>query len=344
LEAAARRARYGAAAQAMTPGTIALAAHHADDQAETVLLRLLRGAGPGALAGMRALRRLPPGWLARPWLDLPRAAIRGYAQARGVKWIEDPSNGALQHDRNYLRARIFPLLAERWLDAAQRMCTSARLLGAAALQLERSAKAALAACSADAGTLSASALATLDDFLLGEVLRSWLAQRALPHPPARVLARVRDELIEARPDGTPRLAWRGAELRRYRDALHALPPRPRLDSGWERAWDGRGSLELPPGMGLLALAPPQPITLRVSLRQGGERIALAPDRPTQSVKHLLQELGVAPWERARLPLLWHRDALWAVGDRIVAHDFNAWLHAHGARYLWQRCALTADPR
>jgi tRNA(Ile)-lysidine synthase len=340
LEAAARHARYAAATASLAPGAIALAAHHADDQAETVVLRLVRGAGLSSLGGMRPLRALGPGHLARPWLGVARAAIRAYAERHRLEWLEDPSNTILHHDRNWLRAEIMPALRARWPEVTQGIVASAGLLRAASAPLERAVAEAGAACLGPGHTLRIQALSALDGFLLAEVVRAWLARLELPPPNARVLARVRPELLEARPDATPRLAWRGAVVRRYRDLLHASAPVPVPDPGWEHAWDGLTPLALPSGLGQLALVPARPVALRVSLRRGGERIVVGAGRPSQSVKHLLQEMGVPPWQRARLPLLWHGDALWAVGDALRAGAFDAWLSEHGTRYLWQRFALT----
>jgi tRNA(Ile)-lysidine synthase len=319
----------------MAPGSVALAAHHADDQAETVLLRLMRGAGPGALGGMRPLRPFAPGWLARPWLALPRRAIRAYAERHRLEWLDDPSNAVPHQDRNFLRLDVMPRLESRWPDVVGRVGRSATLLRAGAGHLARLVDEAAQACQGPEGTLRIEPLTQLDDFLLGEVVRAWLAQRELPSPPASVLARVRSELIESRPDSSARLAWRGAALRRYRNLLHAVVPSPAPDPGWERRWDGDSPLVLPAGLGTLALAPPRRLPLRVGLRRGGERIVLGPNRPSQSVKHLLQQLGMPPWQRARLPLLWHGDALWAVGEDLRAHAFDAWLEREGTRLLWQ---------
>jgi len=336
LEAAARRARYAAVAEAMAPGSIALAAHHADDQAETVMLRLMRGAGPGALGGMRPLRALAPGWLARPWLALPRRAIRAYAERHRLEWLDDPSNAVPQQDRNFLRLDVMPRLESRWPDAVGRVGRSAALLRAASGHLARQVDEAAQACRGSAGTLRIEPLKQLDDFLLGEVVRAWLSQHQLPSPPSPVLARVRSELIESRPDSSARLAWRGAALRRYRDLLHIVVPSPAPDPGWECPWDGETPLALPAGLGTLVLAPPRRLPLVVRLRRGGERIVLGPNRPSQSVKHLLQQRGMPPWQRARLPLLWYGDALWAVGADLRAHAFDAWLERESARLLWQR--------
>ena len=140
-EAAARTARYAALCQLMSPGDWLLSAHHEDDQAETLLLNLLRGSGPAGLAGIAAIRRLEPGWLARPLLAFPRAALEQYAAKHGLSWIEDPSNAERILDRNYLRHEVLPLLEVRWPGASQRLNRSSRIAADAAGLLDDLAKA-----------------------------------------------------------------------------------------------------------------------------------------------------------------------------------------------------------
>ncbi|MFY9975316.1 MAG: tRNA lysidine(34) synthetase TilS, partial [Chromatiaceae bacterium] len=117
LEAVAREARYAALAALLGPGELVLTAQHQDDQAETLLLALLRGSGIEGLASMGPVSKLGSGWLLRPLLDVPRAALEAYAREEGLTWIEDPSNVSLAFDRNFLRRRALPLLRTRWPSA-----------------------------------------------------------------------------------------------------------------------------------------------------------------------------------------------------------------------------------
>lgn len=144
LEAAARAARHAALAAALPADGVLVLAHHADDQSETVLLKLLRGAGPEGLGGMRALRVLPQGWLWRPLLDLPRETLRGYALAQGLEWIEDPTNADLRHARNRLRHEILPALRRHWPPLDASLAHAARHAQAAADYIDEAARRALA--------------------------------------------------------------------------------------------------------------------------------------------------------------------------------------------------------
>jgi tRNA(Ile)-lysidine synthase len=334
-EGAARAARHAAFGDALHAGEILVAAHHADDQAETVLLRLLRAAGPEGLGGMRALRPFAAGWLARPWLGVPRGAIRAWAQSRGLEWIEDPSNVDRSLDRNWLRLEVMPRLAARWPQAGTALARSAALLDAVAARDARMLDAELARrTAADPAVLDAPGLAELHEAHRGALLRRWVQGLGLPPPDARALRELGRRLAAPRADAAALVRWPGGELRLWRGALHAMAPLARAPREWSVAWDGRQPLALPFGGSLRIDGAIASLPLRVAARAGGERIALAARRPTQSVKHLLQSLGVPPWRRARAPLLWHGDALWAVGDWALAADFRAWLAAHGARLAW----------
>lgn len=330
-EGAARAARHAAFADALHAGEILLAAQHADDQAETVLLRLLRAAGSEGLAGMRAWRPLGAGWLARPWLGIPRAAIRNYAQAQALHWIEDPSNADQRIERNWLRQRILPQLAERWPQASLNLARSASLLADAAQRERVSLAVELARrTGAQRNVLDATGLETQSEGARGALLRQWLLDLGLPPPDARALRQLGARLQAPRIDASILVRWPGAELRLWRGHLHAMAPLAPIARDWQADWDGRHALPLPDGGSLRIDGAIAPLALSARLRQGGERIVLSARRPSQSVKHALQALGVPPWLRSRAPLLWHGEALWAVGDWLLAEAFRKWLDQHAA--------------
>ncbi len=334
-EGAAREARHAAFADALHPGEILVAAHHADDQAETVLLRLLRAAGPEGLRGMRALRPFACGWLARPWLGVRRDAIRAYATAQGLSWIEDPSNADPTMDRNWLRIEVMPRIAARWPHASTALARSAALLEAVAARDARALDAELGLrVGGDPAAIDAADLAALDDAHRGALLRRWVQGLGLPPPDARALGEIARRLAVPRDDAAAVVRWIGAELRIWRGSLHVMAPLPPAPVAWSLNWDGRGALALPTGGTLRLDGAIAPLPLRVAGRVGGERIVLSPRRPSQSVKHALQSLGLPPWRRARAPLLWHDDALWAVGDWLLSGACRDWLAAHGARLRW----------
>lgn len=333
LEAAARRARYAALAEAQAEGEVVALAHHRDDQAETVLLRLLRGSADG-LAGMARLRRFGRGWLWRPLLAVPRERLLAHARAAGLAWIEDPSNRNPAYDRNYLRQDVLPRLRARWPGADAALARSGRLLAEQAALLAGEDRRRLAQVQgADPATLSVPALAAQPPAWRARLLRAWLAGLGLPPLPGRLLDRVAQGLLAARADALPELAWSGAVLRRWRDSLYAGRPQPPLPADWQADWDGRAPLPLPGG-GELLLEPAHAfdVPLRVRARRGGERIRLPGREHSSELRDVLQDLGVPPWERLRLPLLESADGeLLAAGDLAVSAKLRAWLDAKGLR-------------
>jgi tRNA(Ile)-lysidine synthase len=317
-EAAARRARYAALAAELGPDAALLTAHHRDDQAETLLLQLLRGAGPHGLAAMPAMSRLGQGWLLRPLLEVDRDELLAYARAHDLQWIEDASNQDIGFDRNYLRHRVLPLLRERWPAVNRTLARSARLCAETATWLDEAAAADLAGVATDRpDRLAIPALQELSEFRQRHLLRYWLRQLNLPIPDARQLHQILRDVLTAAIDRNPCVHWPGAEVRRYRDMLYAMSPLRPHDARQRFIWraDAKGwpPLDLP-GVGQLRMQETMGTGLRlevlagglliVGFRQGGERFKPAGRRHSQELKKLLQEAGIPPWERERLPLIY----------------------------------------
>ncbi|WP_412852610.1 tRNA lysidine(34) synthetase TilS [Ectothiorhodospira shaposhnikovii] len=320
-EAVARAARYRAIADAMEPGAILLTAHHRRDQAETLLLQLLRGAGPAGLAAMPRLKPFGPGWQARPLLDLDRDTLADHARKAALTWVEDDSNADPRFDRNLLRQSVMPRLRARWpsLDAT---LSRAALLQAEAQDLlaERAREDLEQVRGRVPGTLSVAGLAGLRRPRLRNALRGWLQDKGLPMPGRARLESLIEQMLKAGSDAGPRVAWEGAEVRRYRDDLYAMRPLVPVDAGRVWQWTPTAPLRLPE-LGITldpailrshwALDPSTltaPLTVR--LRRGGEVIRWRGQ--TRSLKKLLQEAGIPPWERDRLPLIHVDEQLVAV--------------------------------
>lgn len=343
LEAAARDARHAAFATVLQPGDALLLAHHADDQAETLLLRLLRGSGPGGLGAMREARRLPAPddcWLWRPLLGVRRDAIVAAAQARGLHWIDDESNENRAMDRNFLRHEVLPALAGRWPAVVDTLVRTARRLAESDALLNDYVDAELVpllhAGSGLDGTggrdgLDAAQLAARPSARQRALLRRWLARIGAPRFSEAWLEQLA-ALAAARVDAEGELRVAGWELHRYRGVLVAFPAMPPPAPDRRLAWDGQGSLDLGPGHGrllpaaagdpgalALALPPGEPLCVR--FRAGGERLAPAGGNGHRPLKKALQDEGVPPWLRERLPLLYAGDRLAAVADRIADAAF-----------------------
>ncbi|MGH8798599.1 MAG: tRNA lysidine(34) synthetase TilS [Casimicrobiaceae bacterium] len=331
LEAAARAARYRALFAA--DADVVALAHHADDQAETILLQLLRGAGPPGLAAMPRHRPRRDGRTAllRPLLDLPRATLAAYARARGLAWVDDESNADSRHKRNLLRLAVAPLLAAGFpgyplvlLRAAAHQAEAAALLD------ELAAQDAAGAIGARFGAegIDGARLAALTPPRARNLLRWFLRREGLRPPSTARLAAMLAQLCAAAPDARTRIVHDGVEIGRYRGRIvvHAAGAEP-----FVRAWHGEGSVPLPGGTLLFertrgagvaaAKLEAAPVTLRS--RGGGERIQLAANRPRRAVKKLLYDAGLPTWQRQALPFVWCGDELAALPGIGVALAFRA---------------------
>ncbi|MEO7251074.1 MAG: tRNA lysidine(34) synthetase TilS [Arenimonas sp.] len=348
LEGAAREARYAAFATHLRADECLALAHHRDDQAETVLLRLLRASGSQGLSSMRSLRVLAAGNIWRPLLDVARASLLEYARRHDLRWIEDSSNDDLRFDRNFLRHRILPVVAERWPQYAQALARSAQLLAEDAQLLEAEVDHRLAqvrTCESDA--LSVTGLLALDKPWRARVLRRWLALLGLPPLPGRAAQIIESELLLARADAGPAYRWAGATLRRWRDLLEVEQDLPAWPQNWRADWDGLAPLPLPRGDSLeflsLGGAVPPGSRFTAARRQGGERITLPGRKHSHVLKKHLQEVGVPPWERGRMPLLLAQDGeLLAAGDQILSASLALFCDQHRVRLHWRRRIAPAD--
>ena len=328
-EASARAARYAALRDIVQPGDWVLSAHHEDDQAETLFLNLLRGSGPAGLAGIGALRRFSGGWLARPMLDVTRAALEEYGTSAGLSWITDPTNQQLEFDRNYLRHEVMPRLDQRWPDAAARLRRSAELAGEAAQLLSELAAIDQASLGGQPDRLPLAELCELSPERQRNLLRYVIRGLGLPVPGRSQLQSVVDDLIPARDDAQPLVSWSGAEVRRYRNQLYIVAGNlPEFAADEARAVRG-DRVELAAGLGVLRLTRGAAIGLsdtvleaglELRFREGGEDFQPQGQRHTRKLKKLLQEAGVVPWMRDRLPILYSNGRIVAVADLWIAAD------------------------
>jgi len=324
VEALAREARYAALGSLAGPGDVVLTAHHADDQLETVLLRILRGTGVRGLAAIHGDSTCGGGRLVRPLLDLTRAEIEAEARRRGLDWLEDPSNQDTRFDRNFLRRECLPRLRERWPAAGLMANRLARQMTEAESLLDELAAGDLAACD-DPGRISLALLEPLSDARRNNVLRHALARVALPMPGAAQLAEL-GRALEARRDAATLVRWPGVEARVYRQTLYLLPPR-RPAGAMQGRVDTGGACQVAEGELSLVPADSYGIPdrwarqgLRVSLREGGERFRPRGHRRHKALKQWFQEQGIVPWMRARVPLIYADDRLVAIGDLELADE------------------------
>ncbi len=330
VEAAARTARYAAIEDILEPGENLVTAHHREDQLETILLRLVRGAGVAGLGGMPEVSEFGGGLLARPLLGVERAALVAYCQAAQLAWIDDSSNADVRFDRNFLRQRVVPALRERFPGVAECVARSGHHLAEARALLDERAQEDLA-LARDGEALRISALRALAPARARNLLRFWIESAKQPLPSSAVLDQVMTQMLSARPDAMPLVVSGERQLRRYRDTLHLCQPppaRPRESLAWP--WRERHELELPSGLGRLrwrratdGLAFHMPAgALTVAWNSAGHKLQLTPRGARRALRNLFQERGIVPWMRPCLPLLFAGESLLAVADLWVDVRFR----------------------
>jgi tRNA(Ile)-lysidine synthase len=350
LEAQARRARYAALAAELHADEVLLTAQHADDQVETVLLKLLRGSGLDGLAGMRARARVHGVRVWRPLLAVPRSVLLAYAREHALQWLDDPSNTDPRLTRAWLRAQVLPVLQRRFPQLTQTLVHSTRFLSDDAALVQQLTGAALARCVLlDPRALNIEALLGQVAELRLRILLGWLHALDLPAPPVRLLQQMLVDLRRLAADREPLWQYANVRLQRYRQVLYASTDF-LLPQDWSQDWDGTRRV-LPFGLGELELIvgaapvdrPANPDLQfprwRLRARQGGERMHVRGVR--RSLKKLLQELAVPPWQRGRLVLLFEviadgNEVLRAVLGVVLDDAFRERSAAAGWRLLWRQ--------
>jgi tRNA(Ile)-lysidine synthase len=356
-EAAARTARYTAFRELMAEGDCLLTAHHQDDQAETLLLQLLRGAGPKGLAAMPPLTPFHKGWLGRPLLQCSRQDLHTYALSQHLQWVEDESNTDTGYDRNFLRHEIFPRLKKRFPAATKTMSRSARRCAEAAELLAVFATQDLQLAAIQDNALSLGICRELGKVRSQHLLHHWLHEQGLPVPTEAQTEAIWNNVIQASHDSVPLVHWEGAqgqgvEVRRYRDLLYAMPPLPELDVNRVYRWDftqplpisamGELSSTQQTGQGI-ALAKLEGQDVEVRFRQGGERLRPVGRQETHSLKHLFQDQGIPPWQRDRIPLIYCQGRLAAVVGLWLDEDFAASGNEPGISIEWRPAGAAQRP-
>jgi tRNA(Ile)-lysidine synthase len=329
LEESAREARYQVFAAFMKDDDLLLTAHHQDDQAETLLLQLLRGAGPKGLSAMPVMKPFARGFHARPMLSFARHEILAYAKARQLTWVEDESNENRSFTRNFIRHDIMPLLKSRWPKVENAMARSAMHCAESQSLLEEIAHDKLKVMQGSrSGTLSVVALLSQSEPWQRLLLRAWIERRGYALPDTNKINSIQKTVLQSAWDRTPCVRWQTTEVRRHRDDIYILEAGSHfaIDDVWE--WDMTTTLSLATAGRLLAI-PKVGSGLRagigmvtVRFRVPGEAVMLSA-RGRLSLKNLFQEWRVPVWERGIIPLIFCGEKLIEVLGYFVDPDYAA---------------------
>jgi len=338
LEAAARDARYQFFEQQLGAGEVLLLAQHADDQSETLLLRLMRGAGVAGLRAMPQQRSLGLGCMLRPLVNVRQQALTDYANQHQLVWCDDPSNDNTRFDRNFLRHQVLPLLRQRWPTMDRRLATTAAVMGDTAQLLDEVAAADLYLLNKDSANsecLPAAALLALSKPRRHNLLRHWLALHKVPVLSHAAMQQVDDEVLTSADDAQPCLVFGAWSLRRNHGQLWLAPYEGHGNVLVFESWStsisqadldhgvmvlSAGQLDAGDYTVAIALAVGDHLELRG--RVGGERCKPLGRVHSQSLKKLLQEAKVPAWERQHLPLFYVNGELAMVADLWVNAGFE----------------------
>jgi tRNA(Ile)-lysidine synthase len=340
-EEIARNFRYKAVADILGPEEIYLTAHHADDQAETVFLNLMRGSGLEGLAGIPEIRRLGKGWVARPLLNWNRSDLVGYLQRQGLEWKQDPTNRDDTFDRNYLRNTLFPQIEERWPGLCARLNRSARIARITSEALANFINSTSGNLLGNPNRMPLPPLLELELALRTLVIRQWLRLQEIPPPPEARLLEFLDQLAAATIESSAELRWRDWRIKHYRHEIWLQ------DMSVSRVcspldWTTGPILNLDPGLGRLQLRGATteiPRGWQVDRRRGGMRIRLNRRASRRTLKDCFRVSGVPPWLRKAIPVLYWEGEPAAIGDWQLSDRMKTWLDSNRLEYVW----LPEDP-
>jgi tRNA(Ile)-lysidine synthase len=331
-EELARESRYKALSEIIGEGDTVLVAHHQDDQVETVLIQLLRGAGPEGLAGMPKIKSFSSGWLARPLLSFTRKQLLAYAKIYNLRWVDDESNIDTTFDRNYIRKNIIPLISERWPSASTTISRAARhQADIIKLVNEISNHDMKHVCVDEENIINIEEFNKLSDIRQRLVLRAWISKRNLPIPNADVTDKIITDLVNSKIDSEPCVNWNGAEVRRYRNYIYVMKPIIKHDTCSIYKWDISEPLELEVGTLKAKLTKGDGIKAKliknkrveIRYRKGGEKIKPVGRLRNCELKKLLQESEIPPWNRDCIPLLYIDNKLAEVAGYWIEDAFHA---------------------
>ena len=339
LEAAARQLRYSAIEDQLAPGAGLLTAHHADDQAETLLMNLMRGSGVDGLASMPDSRPFGKGLLQRPLLEFQGRALRDYLRNHGVEWVEDPSNRRVEHDRNFVRHEVIPLLEQHWPGVSKRLLLTRRAMSGARHLLEGLADEYLAQHLLHQQVLHITSRAGTDSELFKLIVRRWMKTAAMPSIPVYRLESLFEQVCHAHPGHKVSIEWDGCTLRCFRQQLWLLPGGEVPASPVQKWPTGSSGLDLGLDIGQLEFEPRLPddwaARLLISNRASLNDAVVSHGGHHKRLKNIFQAAGIPTWLRDCIPLCVLDGEVAAVGDWLFSDRFTELMSAHKTGLGWR---------
>jgi tRNA(Ile)-lysidine synthase len=337
IEEESRNHRYLAIGEMLRPGDIYLTAHHADDQAETLFLNLMRGSGVEGLAGIPELRTLAKGWVARPLLNTRRSELESYLTRQGIDWLEDPSNQDESFDRNFLRNFLFPQLEIRWPGVVRRFTRTSRTARITATALADFLDIHCDELLHNRHRMPLRPFLQLEPPMQSLVLRQWLRRQEIPALSEVRLNEFIKQITGSTSNSQAEVRWGGWQIKLYNNLIWLQDQViPALESC--KDWTVGSKMDLDDSLGRLQLLGSEtaiPTGWQLASRREGGRIRLHDQGVRRKVKDLFRESAIPPWLRSSIPVLyWDGEAV-AIGDWIIAHRLQCWLDTHDVEYRWE---------
>ena len=328
----ARDLRYMKMEQLLGDNELLFLAHHREDQAETLLLQLMRGAGPEGLSGMPFKKKLGRGWMIRPLLVYSKQDLKQYNLENNLEWIEDPSNRDTRIYRNFIRHKVMPLLREKWPSAVNSIARAAENQSDYLEILDEVARMDHKVCrGTNNAELLIDKLTALSIARQKNLLRYWIRLNEHALPSSVKLHQILVEVVNARQDAMPCIQWKNTEIRRHRNRIYIMHPLPDCSDRGTIRWNLHEPLSLPYGFLIAKHTTGDGIkssiivddSLDVSFRKGGEAMHATGSTNSKKLKKLYQEADIPAWLRDKIPLLYSRDNLVAVAGLWVDKKYQA---------------------
>lgn len=305
-ENAARIARYALFNQHLNSNEILLTAHHAQDQSETILLKLLRGTGIKGLCGIAKLQKFAQGYLARPLLGFSPQILKKYLLENKLNWIEDSSNQDSSYKRNYIRNEILPGLLKSFPDGVDNISRSGNNIRQSYQLLQH-------LLNFDDRYLCIDTLLSVPDKLRTTLFYHWLSSKNLPLPDQKALSQICNDFIHAKKDKNPHFANKYYQLSRWQHAIYCIKPYQQIGVNHSFQWNTSLAFVLPNKSGVLSYVGTQNLNFIIKFNQTGQKLKPANSQCTRPVKKLFQQHKVPPWQRHNTPFIYHNNTLVSLG-------------------------------